>query len=110
MADLSVSENELLALIADGESRLSPKQRRLWERIKIVPEKWQAGEYGDETSGFWVVGMFGHQVLWYNEIEEGFGVTPFTKFGYLDTLHYETDDLAIPVRRLMRFIDDGLTE
>ena len=101
---------ELLDLIAHGERKLESDELRLWTRIKISPERWPAGNYGEETGGFWVVGIIGNQVLWYNEIEEGFAFSEFTEFGRIDELRYEQDDLNIPIFRLMRYFKDGTPE
>jgi hypothetical protein len=105
-----MAKQELLDLIAQGECRLEPNGLRLWNRIKISPERWSAGEYGEETEGFWAVGVIGNQVLWYNEIEEGFSFSKYTKFGHIDELRYEQDELDIPVFRLMRFFNEGIPE
>lgn len=95
-----LSEKDLLNLIAEGEDRLDPQQHRLWNLIKIVPEKWSAGDYGKKTKGFWAVGVFGNQVLWYNEIEEGFNLSTYSKFGHIDECWCNQDELAHVLYRL----------
>jgi len=51
---------------------MTPEQLRLWKAIRIKPEKWLQPPYGDHGKGFWVVGLIGRTVTWYNDIEEGF--------------------------------------
>ncbi len=51
--------------IAQGVSRMDPRARRLWEAIRIDPEKWQLPPYGDTGHGFWVVALIGQSVIWY---------------------------------------------
>jgi len=49
--------------------------------MKIFPEKWIEQEYRNEGCGFWAVGLMGNHVVWYNDIEEGFNVSPFANYG-----------------------------
>lgn len=102
-----LSESELLELIEAGESRLTPQERRLWDLIKIAPIRWSGGDYGRETGGFWAVAVFGNQVIWYNEIEEGFNLSRFTIYGQIDELWCNQDELGWVIARLMRFVDEG---
>ena len=102
-----LSEAELTAMITAAEAELSPKEQRLWELIRISPARWSGGDYGRETDGFWAVGVFGDQVLWYNEIEEGFNLSPFTLYGKIDQLWCNQDDLNWVVARLLRFVREG---
>ena len=46
-----ISEVALLARIRQGYRRMTPAQQRLWNAIKIVPEKWQQHPYGDPGGG-----------------------------------------------------------
>jgi hypothetical protein len=38
---------------------MNPVEERIWEVIKITPEKWQQRPYGDAGGGFWAVGLIG---------------------------------------------------
>ena len=105
-----LSETELMTLIKAGETLLAAKELRLWELIRIQPARWSGGEYGEETGGFWAVGVFGNQVLWYNEIEEGFNLSRFTAYGEIDELWCNQDELNWVIARLMRFVDEGKPE
>lgn len=39
---------------------------------------------GAEGGGFWVVAIFGSRVLYFNDHEEGFNISPYSKYGTID--------------------------
>ena len=53
-----ISETALRARVAQGVARMSPAQLRLWEAVRIDPQKWQQHPYGDQGEGFWVYSIF----------------------------------------------------
>lgn len=59
---------DLLESIRASEAVMEADGRRLWEMIRIEPTKWRQHPWGDGGGGFWVVGLIGRQVLWYNDI------------------------------------------
>ncbi len=75
---------ELLQLIEKGLRKMTPHERRVWDLIKIEPEKWDEARMGQEGGGFWAVALFGRQVLWYNDIEDGFNHSRFSQIGTID--------------------------
>lgn len=86
-----ISLAELLELIHEGVSAMSQQQRRVWEGIAVQPEKWDEEDYGKEGGSFWVVAICGQQVLWYNDVEEGFNISPFSEYGKIDEYWAEQD-------------------
>ncbi|WP_316821942.1 hypothetical protein [Pedobacter gandavensis] len=66
-----ISLSELEKWILRGESELEVELLNFWTLIKIKPQKWQEEKYGGEGGGFWVVAIFGTEVIYYNDIEEG---------------------------------------
>lgn len=54
---------------------------RLWELIQIFPGKWKQEEYGKEGGGLWVVTLCGRYIIWHNDIEEGFNISPYQRYG-----------------------------
>lgn len=78
-----ISFNELYDEIIQTESRLMGELERLWKLIRIVPEKWQEEVYGKEGGGFWVVAIFGREIIWYNDIEGGFDIGEYSQYGHL---------------------------
>jgi hypothetical protein len=80
-----------------------PDAAALFGSIAVEPEKWTQTPYGDEGDGFWVVGVEGHQVIWYNDIEEGFNVSAFEVRGTIPTSEYwcNIDSLRIALYKLV---------
>jgi hypothetical protein len=79
-----ISEAELLARIGVGYERMSEAQRRLWNAIRINPEKWQQHPYGEAGGGFWTVGLIGRTAIWYNDLENGFNRSVYSIYGVID--------------------------
>lgn len=64
-----------------------------WNLIKIEPRKWQEKEYGDEAGGFWVVAIFGNEVIYYNDIEDGFNISEYETYGLIQQYHCSQSEL-----------------
>ena len=77
---MSFSEEKLWDEINDGWSRMSFKQRNLWNVIKRNPEEWELKGYGS----CWVVALIGETVIYYNQFEHGFNRSPWSQFGIID--------------------------
>ncbi|MBB5620897.1 hypothetical protein HDE69_001950 [Pedobacter cryoconitis] len=78
-----ISLKKLENLILSGELELEDELLNFWNLIKIEPRKWQEQEYGDEGGGFWVVAIFGNEVIYYNDIEEGFNISKYETYGQI---------------------------
>lgn len=89
---------ELEARIASGLAGVDERTRQHWDRIAIEPEKWDCSPWGDDGGGFWVVAVDGDQVLWYNEIEEGFATSPFSVRGVIGEYRCNQDDFELFLR------------
>ncbi len=72
---------------------MSPTERRLWDLVRLPPVKWQQEPWGNEGGGFWVVGIIGMQVIWYNDIEDGFNVSRYVREGRIEEYWCNQDDL-----------------
>jgi hypothetical protein len=88
-----ISINELLDRISETENDLEGELVKFWKLVKIPPEKWQEEEYGKDGGGFWVIGIYGKNVIWYNDIEEGFNVSKYNNYGLINNCAFEQYEL-----------------
>jgi hypothetical protein len=95
-----LTRSKIVQYIREGECHLDKKQRRVWDVVRIEPVKWQQHPWGDDGDGFWVVGIYGQHVLWYNDIEEGFEVTTYSQFGKIDEYGADQFELRHVISRL----------
>ena len=96
-----ISVDELQNLILDCELEIEDTAiASLWKFIKLSPQKWQNHPMGDEGMGFWVVAIFGRQVIWYNDIEDGFNISTYSIHGIIDEYWCSQLDLKSMLRSL----------
>ncbi len=76
-----ISLEDLSRHIELQEFLITKQEKAFWQFIRIKPEKWVDKSYTHEVVEFFVVGIFGHRVVYYNDIEEGFNVCEFEKYG-----------------------------
>jgi hypothetical protein len=88
---------KLSPLILAGESLLNCELKKFWECIKITPIKWRHQASGDD---FWIVALSGDKVIWYNDIEDGFNICNFEKYGIIPEMKFEQNALNIAILRL----------
>ncbi|WP_207766544.1 hypothetical protein [Siphonobacter curvatus] len=88
-----ITLEELLNHIEAGEKNMSVDLRKWWNLMRLMPQKWEESEYGKEGCGFWVVGLIGRKVIWYNDIEDGFNISPYTILGKIEEYRCEQDEL-----------------
>jgi len=77
-------QEKLLGLAEDAELDTTPAEQHFWSLVRVPPSKWQLHPWGDDGGGFWVVGVLGRQVIWYNDIEDGFNVSRYSIPGTID--------------------------
>lgn len=104
---LAATESEIWDKINKACGRMSPEQDRLWEAIKVMPEKWRQSPYGDPGGGFWVVTVVGRRVIWFNDIEDGFNCSMYTMYGVIDEYWCNQDELEEVVRRMLNLLQTG---
>jgi hypothetical protein len=102
-----IAEAALRKRIAQGQSRMTPAQLRLWQVIRIDPEKWQQHPYGDPGNGFWVVGLIGRTVVWYNDIEDGFNRSRFAMYGVIEDYWCNQDELEVAMQYVLSALEHG---
>jgi hypothetical protein len=102
-----ISETALKTRISQGQARMTPAQLRLWDAIRIEPEKWQQHPYGDQGKGFWVVALMGRTVIWYNDLEDGFNRSRFSAYGTIDDYWCNQDELEVAVQYVLTALEHG---
>ncbi len=107
MAWTPISEEELSKEIANGVFAMEPPARELWMLIQVKPAKWECRPWGDEGGGFWVVGILGEQVVWYNDIEDGFNISHYQTHGVIAEYWCNQDELNLTMNALLYQIQSG---
>jgi len=102
-----ISEADILEEVNKSHDRMSREQKRLWEVMKIDPEKWQEETYGKEGGGFWAVAIIGNNVIWYNDIEDGFNRSKFDKYGEIRDYWCNQDQLEWAIQNIINELNDG---
>jgi hypothetical protein len=100
-------EAELSTLIANAVSVMEAPARSLWNLVSVRPVKWQLHPWGDKGGGFWVVGVIGQQVVWYNDIEDGFNVSRYDAPGEIAEYWCNQDELNHTLHTLLHQIRTG---
>ena len=102
-----ISEADLWDDINGAYERMSLQQRKVWEVVKIQPEKWQQEPWGNEGKGFWVVAIIGNSVIWFNDIEDGYNQSTYTKYGEFDDYWCNQDELEWAVQKIINMLKDS---
>jgi len=90
-----------LVMMNKSYLRMTTQKKWLWEAIRVNPVKWQQGPYGNEGNGFWVVGIIGDTVVWFNDIEDGFNISKYTEFGKIDEYWCDQDELEHTIQKFI---------
>jgi hypothetical protein len=102
-----IAEPALVKRINQGYARMTRSHQRLWNAIRINPEKWQQHPYGDLEGGFWAVGVIGRSVIWYNDREGGFNRSVYSAYGVIDDYWCNHDELEVTIQYLANALDGG---
>jgi len=102
-----ISEARLWDKIIAAEGRMNPQIFRLWEAIKINPEKWTHKTYGKPSGGFWVVAIIGNRVIWFNDNEDGFNCSSYVVVGKFTEYFCNQDELERAVQHVLTIIETG---
>jgi hypothetical protein len=81
---------------------------RFWEAVRIPPEKWVQHPYGDGGGGFWVVGVLGSRVVWFNDLEHGFNVSDYKSAGKIADYWCDQHPLEVVLQQLLYFVQTGI--
>jgi hypothetical protein len=102
-----ITIEEIYDMILTTERDLNGELLNFWELIKIYPEKWNEETYGKEGNGFWVVGLIGRRVIYFNDIEEGFNISDYKTYGTIDNYFCNQDKLVWAIQELFDLIKSG---
>ena len=102
-----ITKAALLALLQAEEAGLDAAHAALWQLIRIPPAKWVQHPYGDEGGGFWAVAVIGTQVVWFNDIEDGFDISPYRHSGVIDAYRASQFTLKHVLHRVAGAIATG---
>ena len=108
-ADHQLDPDQMKQEIANAETALDDlglRERRLWDRMCITPEKWAHEQYPNCDS-FWVVAILGRRCLYFNFVEFGWGWGRFEKWGQIDEFHWNDLDISHVVAQTIMGIDSG---
>jgi hypothetical protein len=89
-----VTEAQMRGVLLLAEAELDVEMMALWEAIRIEPEVWTAPEGADYGFGYWAVGLFRGQVVWFNSHADGFHRAAFATPGQLPQREDEAVSLA----------------
>jgi len=102
-----IPKDKLIEMINESYERMDLEQRKIWDIISIIPIKWKQKPWGKIGKGFWIVAIIGNNVIWYNDIEEGFNISEYKIFGEIDEYYCNHDELEHSVQQVINFIKDG---
>lgn len=89
------------------EFLLTENEKAFWHFIRIKPEKWVHEAYEAVKTEFWVVAIFGHRVVYYNDIEEGFDLSEFKEYGLISNGGANQNCFQEYISNLFTFITSG---
>ena len=95
-----VTKKELDALVASQLADCAPKQRELFDRYKIAPHLVAIDRQG-KTETVFVVAKAGDMVLYYEDVEEGFNISPLSHDGSVASPGYEQWELRHALGQLV---------
>lgn len=102
----SITEDELLDKVNFAWARMTPSQRSFWTAIRLKPEQWRQSPCGDLGAGFWIVAVMGQQIVWYNDVEEGFNRSNYTTSGEFTDYRCELYELEHVIQHLIAMVQN----
>lgn len=85
-----ISEEKIWDKINEEWPLMNFQQRRIWDIVNIVPEKW-TNQQKHYSRGSWVVAIIGDVVVWYDDIEEEFTRSHWTQYGVISAGQFGAD-------------------
>jgi len=95
------SEADLADAIECGVAKMNSTQLKAWCAVEVPPERWSLPPWSDNGGGFWVVAVYGSAVVWFNDIEEGFNLSSFQRWGVIDEYGCEQSELEVVIQQVV---------
>jgi len=89
---------EVEAILARDVERLDPDQRALWQECRVAPRAAPIVRYGSQESVFVVAERNGEAIYW-EDIEEGFNISPVGPAGEILEHWCNQDELRWALNR-----------
>ena len=102
-----IGGEELAKVIANAVAAMEPSARLLWSLIRVRPVRWSLSKWGELGGGFWVVGLLGEHVVWFNDIEWGFNVSRYEDYGVISEYWCNQDELQHTIYFLLHRSNDN---
>lgn len=102
-----ITEAAIYDKLNAAQDRMSVRQARLWDAIRIPPEKWGQEPWGQAGAGFWTVGLIGRIVIWFNDIEDGFNRSSYDRYRTIKEYCCNQDELEHAVQRVLDTVETG---
>lgn len=97
----AISKARVQTLVDEAYNRMSVEQKVIWKLVQVPLHKWQQSPWGELGDGFWVVGIIGSTVLWYNDIEHGFNLSSYIEWGTIGEYCCDQYNLEFAVQLLL---------
>jgi len=107
MVQQSISESRIWDLINEAEMRMSLRQRRMWDAVRVTPFQWPAPQYGVHGGEFWVVGVQGDIAIWYDDVEHGFYRSQYEASAIVAAPRCGPNELEQVMENLLYRIENG---
>ena len=106
---IHLTDSALREEILNAERELDQvgvRERRMWDRVSVDPEKWVEGHYGN-IGPVWVVAVMGRRCLYFNPVEGGWGWGTFDTWGVINGYHWQADEIQHSIFQALFAIDHG---
>jgi hypothetical protein len=94
-------------LQAEADAELQGDFWRFWQLVRIFPEPWVPSFYGHDVATLWVVAVCGKRVVWHNDVEGGYAVTRYQRYGELTVYSSGQRSVKQAVQELWDLVKQG---
>ena len=87
-------------IIINDELKMENEDLKIWNSIKVDLIKWDINNHGKPYDEFWIAGLIGKNVLWYNDIEDGWNISTWNTYGTINEYWCNQDDLISAIKNI----------